>query len=129
MVMNKKPVILVVDDESDMCEMLVTILYEEGYVTDIVNRGKDAVKKVKDGGVDFVMLDIMMPEMDGIETLRQIKAVRHDIPVVMITAYATLKTAQESMRLGAYDYITKPFNLGCVRGVIKQGLEEQYTNT
>ena len=129
MVMNKKPVILVVDDESDMCEMLVTILYEEGYVTDIVNRGKDAVKKVKDGGVDFVMLDIMMPEMDGIETLRQIKAVRHDIPVVMITAYATLKTAQESMRLGAYDYITKPFNLGCVKEVIKQGLEEQqYTN-
>jgi DNA-binding NtrC family response regulator len=129
MVMNKKPVILVVDDESDMCEMLVTILYEEGYVTDIVNRGKDAVKKVKDGGVDFVMLDIMMPEMDGIETLRQIKAVRHDIPVVMITAYATLKTAQESMRLGAYDYITKPFNLECVREVVKQGLEEQYTNT
>jgi len=125
----RKPVILVVDDESDMCEMLVTILYEEGYVTDIVNSGKDAVKKVKDGGVDFVLLDIMMPEMGGIETLQQIKAVRHDIPVVMITAYATLKTAQESMRLGAYDYITKPFNLGCVREVIKQGLEEQYINT
>ncbi|HHT9111792.1 MAG: sigma-54-dependent Fis family transcriptional regulator [Planctomycetes bacterium] len=125
----KKPVILVVDDESDMCEMFVTILYEEGYVTDIVNSGKDAVKKVKDGGVDFVLLDIMMPEMSGIETLQQIKAVRPDIPVVMITAYATLKTAQESMRLGAYDYITKPFNLGCVMEVIKQGLEEQYTNT
>ncbi len=125
----KKPVILVVDDESDVCEMLVTILYEEGYVTDIANNGKDAVKRVKDGGVDFVLLDIMMPEMGGIETLRQIKAVRPDIPVVMITAYATLKTAQESMRLGACDYITKPFNLECVREVIKQGLEEQYTNT
>lgn len=107
----KKPVILVVDDESDVCEMLVSILYEEGYVTDIANNGKDAVKRVKDGGVDFVLLDIMMPEMGGIETLRQIKAVRHDIPVVMITAYATLKTAQEAMRLGACDYITKPFNL------------------
>ena len=125
----RKPVILVVDDESDMCEMLVTILYEEGYVTDIANSGKDAVKKVKDGGVDFVLLDIMMPEMGGIETLQQIKAVRPDIPVVMITAYATLKTAQESMRLGAYDYITKPFNPECVKEVIKQGLEEQYTNT
>ena len=125
----RKPVILVVDDEPDMCEMLVTILYKEGYVTDMANNGKDAIKRVKDGGVDFVLLDIMMPEMGGIETLRQIKAVRHDIPVVMITAYATLKTAQESMMLGAYDYITKPFNLGCVREVIKQGLEEQYTNT
>lgn len=125
----RKPVILVVDDESDMCEMLVTILYKEGYVTDMANNGKDAIKRVKDGGVDFVLLDIMMPEMGGIETLQQIKAVRPDIPVVMITAYATLKTAQESMRLGAYDYITKPFNLECVREVIKQGLEEQYTNT
>ena len=125
----RKPVILVVDDEPDMCEMLVTILYKEGYVTDMANNGKDAVKRVKDGGVDFVLLDIMMPEMGGMETLRQIKAVRHDIPVVMITAYATLKTAQESMRLGAYDYITKPFNLECVKEVIKQGLEEQYANT
>ncbi len=125
----KKPVILVVDDESDVCEMIVTILYEEGYVIDMANSGKDAVKKVKDGNVDFVLLDIMMPEMDGIETLQQIKAVRPDIPVVMITAYATLKTAQEALRLGAYDYITKPFNLECVKEVIKQGIEEQYTNT
>jgi len=125
----KKPVILVVDDESDMCEMLVAILYGEGYGTDMANSGKAAVKKVKDGGVDFVLLDVIMPEMGGIETLQQIKAVRPDIPVVMITAYATLKTAQEAMRLGAYDYITKPFNLGCVKAVIKQGLEEQYTNT
>lgn len=125
----KKPVILVVDDESDMCEMLVSLLYEEGYVTDIANNGKDAVKRVKDGGVDFVLLDIMMPEMSGIETLQRIKAIRPGLPVVMITAYATLKTAQEAMSLGAYDYITKPFNLGCVMEVIKQGLEEQYTNT
>jgi len=125
----KKPVILIVDDESDMCEMIAATLYEEGYVTDIVNSGKDAIKKVLDGGVDFVLLDIMMPEMSGIETLQRIKAIQPGLPVVLITAYATLKTAQEAMRLGAYDYITKPFNLECVREVIKQGLEEQYTNT
>ncbi len=125
----KKPVILVVDDESDMCEMLVAILSGEGYGTDMANSGKEAVKKVKDEGVDFVLLDIMMPEMSGIETLQQIKAVRPGLPVVMITAYATLKTAQEAMNFGAYDYITKPFNLECVKEVIKQGLEEQYTNT
>jgi len=124
----KKPVILVVDDESDVCEMLVTILYEEGYVTDMANSGKDAIKKVLNGGVDFVLLDIIMPEMGGIETLQQIKAIRPGLPVVMITACATLKTAQEAMSLGAYDYITKPFNLECVKEVIKQGLEEQYTD-
>ena len=125
----KKPVILIVDDESDMCEMIAATLYEEGYVTDIVNSGKDAIKKVLDGGVDFVLLDIMMPEMSGIETLQRIKAIQPGLPVVLITAYATLKTAQEAMRLGAYDYITKPFNLECVKEVIKQGLEEQYANT
>lgn len=125
----KKPVILVVDDEQDLCEMLVKIFYEEGYVTDMANSGKDAIKKIREGGVDFVLLDIMMPEMSGIETLQQIKAIRPGLPVVMITAYATLKTAQEAMSLGAYDYITKPFNLECVREVIKHGLEEQYTNT
>src|SRR5574337_627150 len=124
----KKPVILVVDDERDICEMLIKTFYEEGYLTDMANSGIEAIKKVLDGGVDFVLLDIMMPEMSGIETLRRIKVIRPELPVVMITAYATLKTAQEAMRLGAYDYITKPFNLECVRDVIKQGLEEQYTN-
>ena len=125
----KKPVILIVDDESDMCEMIAATLYEEGYVTDIVKSGKDAIEKVLDGGVDFVLLDIMMPEMSGIETLQRITAIQPGLPVVMITAYATLKTAQEAMSLGAYDYITKPFNLECVKEVIKQGLEEQYANT
>lgn len=125
----KKPVILVVDDEQDLCEMLVKIFYEEGYVTDMANSGKDAIKKIREGGVDFVLLDIMMPEMSGIETLQQIKAIRPELPIVMITAYATLKTAQEAMRFGAYDYITKPFNLECIKEVIKHGLEEQqYTN-
>lgn len=124
----EKSVVLVVDDERDICEMFIKILYEEGYLTDMANSGREAIKKVLDGRLDFVLLDIMMPEMSGIETLRRIKAIRPELPVVMITAYATLKTAQEAMRLGAYDYITKPFNLECVKEVIKQGLEEQYTN-
>lgn len=124
----EKPVILVVDDERDICEMFIKIFYEEGYLTDMANNGKEAIKKVLDGRLDFVLLDIMMPEMSGIETLRRIKTIRPELPVVMVTAYATLKTAQEAMRLGAYDYITKPFNLECVKEVIKQGLEEQYTN-
>ena len=124
-----KPIVLVVDDEPDMGEMLTRLLYSQGYLTDIAYCGKEAVEKVQAGNVDFVLLDIMMPGMNGIETLRRIKAIRSEIPVVMITAYATLKTAQEAMNLGAYDYITKPFNLDCIMDVIKQGLEEQNANT
>ncbi|KAA0243827.1 MAG: response regulator [Candidatus Brocadia sp. AMX2] len=124
----EKPVVLVVDDERDICEMFIKILYEDGYLTDMAKSGKEAIKKVLDERLDFVLLDIMMPEMSGIETLRRIKAIRPELPVVMITAFATLKTAQEAMKLEAYDYITKPFNLECVKEVIKQGLEEQYTN-
>lgn len=127
--MKTKPVILIVDDEPDMGEMLTKLLYSEGYLTDIAFSGKDAVKKVRTGNVDFVMLDIMMPGMNGIETLQQIKDFQPEIPVVMITAYATLKTAQEAMKLGAYDYITKPFNFDCIMDIIKQGLEEQNENT
>ncbi len=129
MEMRIKPIILIVDDEPDMCEMLTRILYSEGYLTDVAGSGKEAVQKVRTENVDLVLLDIMMLGMNGIETLQRIKTICPGLPVVMITAYATLKTAQEAMSLGAYDYITKPFNLECVREVIKQGLEEQYTNT
>ena len=125
----RKPLILVVDDEHDLCEMLINVLFEEGYRTDIANSGAEGIKKVQGGGVDFVLLDIMMQEMNGIETLQRIKAICPGLPVAMITACATLKTAQEAMSLGAYDYITKPFNLECVREVIRHGLEEQQYTT
>ena len=121
----KKPVILVVDDEPDMCEMLSELLSDEGYKLETATNGKDAVKKVLGGSVDIVLLDIMMPGQDGIDTLRQIKDIRPKLPVVMITGFGTLSTARNAMKLGAYDYITKPFNIDCIKEVIKQGLEEQ----
>ncbi|MEK6558657.1 MAG: response regulator [Planctomycetota bacterium] len=121
----KKPVILVVDDEPDMCEMLSELLSDEGYKLETATNGKDAVKKVLGGSVDIVLLDIMMPGQDGIDTLRQIKDIRPKLPVVMITGFGTLSTARNAMKLGAYDYITKPFNIDCIKEIIKQGLEEQ----
>lgn len=121
----KKPVILVVDDEPDMCEMLSELLSDEGYKLETATNGKDAVKKVLGGSVDIVLLDIMMPGQDGIDTLRQIKDIRPKLPVVMITGFGTLSTARNAMKLGAYDYITKPFNIDCIKEIIKQGLEGQ----
>ena len=121
----KKPTILVVDDEPDMCEMLAELLSDEGYTADMTTNGKEAVKKVLGGSVDIVLLDIMMPGQDGIETLRQIKDIRPKLPVVVVTGFGTLSTARNAMKFGAYDYITKPFNIDCIKEVIKQGLEEQ----
>ena len=113
------------DDEPDMCEMLSELLSDEGYKLETATNGKDAVKKVLGGSVDIVLLDIMMPGQDGIDTLRQIKDIRPKLPVVMITGFGTLSTARNAMKLGAYDYITKPFNIDCIKEIIKQGLEEQ----
>ena len=121
----KKPVVLIVDDEPDICEMLAKILSGEGYVVNITDSGKMAVKKVMDECADIVLLDIVMPGQNGIETLRQIKAVQPDLPVVMITAFGTLTTVQEALKFGAFDYITKPFDIECVKEVIKQRLEER----
>ena len=92
----KKPVILVVDDEPDMCEMLSELLSDEGYKLETATNGKDAVKKVLGGSVDIVLLDIMMPGQDGIDTLRQIKDIRPKLPVVMITGFGTLSTARNA---------------------------------
>ena len=71
------------------------------------------------------MLDIKMPGMDGIAVLERIKKINPEIQVVMITAYGSLKTAREAMKLGAFDYITKPFDLKFIRQVIKDALSER----
>lgn len=120
---SRKPVILIVDDEPDICEMLARLFSEEGYGTTTVVTGKGAVKKVLEGGIDVVLLDVIMPEPDGINVLRQIKAIRPKIPVVMMTAFGAPTTAREAMRMGAYDYITKPFDFEGVKEIIRQGLE------
>ena len=124
----KKPVILIVDDEPDICEMLAKILSKEGYEVKITTNGKGTLKEVTNGKVDIVLLDIIMPEQDGIETLRQIKAIRPQIPVIMFTAYVSMSTIRDAMRFGAYDYIAKPFDLESIKKVIKKRLKEQCIN-
>lgn len=121
---SRKLVILIVDDEPDICEMLARLFSEEGYSATTVVSGKGAVKRVMEGEVDVVLLDIIMPQPDGIDVLRQIKSIRSGLPVVMMTAFGDLTTARDAMRLGAYDYITKPFDFECVKKIIQQGLEE-----
>jgi len=117
--------ILIVDDEKDTCEVLTEILTEEGYQTFYALSGQSALTKVKRNKPDLVLLDIKMPEMDGVEVLKRIKKTDKDIEVVMITAYGALDTARDAMRQGAFDYVTKPFDMNFIKMVVKEALKEK----
>jgi len=121
--MKKK--ILVVDDNKETCDILTEILAEEGYQTFFALSGRLALDTVKKKKPELVLLDIKMPKMDGIEVLKRIKKIDEEVVVVMITGYGALDTAKEAMRLGAYDYITKPFDLDSIKVVIRDALSER----
>lgn len=117
--------ILVVDDEAHICDIFYRILTKGGYKVSTAANGKKALEITKKKKPDLVLLDLKLPDLDGIKVLRQIKEIRKDIMVIVITAYGTVKTAREAMKLGAYDYISKPFNLTKVENLIKKTLEMQ----
>lgn len=117
--------ILIIDDEVELCQSLSEILKEEeeSYKVSVANSSKEGLVKIKEEMPDLVLLDIKMPEMDGIETLGKIKAIDKDILVIMLTAYQTVETAVKAMKLGAYDYISKPFSYEELRIIIKRALQ------
>src|SRR3989338_6889854 len=116
--------VLVVDDEIEIQKVLSKILIRKGYVVETAGNGKEALSLVRKSKPDIVLLDIMMPKLDGIETLRRIKALHEKVIVMMITAYGSIKTAREAMRFGAYDYITKPFDMDFIYQIIEESLKE-----
>lgn len=121
--MRKKPQILVIDDEKDICNVLKKVLTLDGYTVFTALDGVSGLKIVKEKRPDIILLDLKMPKMDGIEVLRHIKKIDKNIVVVIITGYGTMDTARMAMKLGAFDYITKPIDLEYVKAVIKDGLK------
>jgi len=115
--------LLVVDDEPNMAW-----LFEQSFGRDFVvvkaHSGMEALEKLAAKPVDLVMLDLMMPGMDGLATLREIKRRYPSLPVVMMTAYATVKTAVEAIKAGAADYVMKPFDLDEIRRVMEAALPQ-----
>ncbi|MDP2689952.1 MAG: sigma-54 dependent transcriptional regulator [Deltaproteobacteria bacterium] len=104
----RRPVVLIVDDEEHIRRTL-QLLLDEHYEVVTADNGSDAVEIVRSKGVDIVLMDINLPEMDGIEALEKIKEVDGDVGVVMLSAFDSAKQAVSALRKGAYDYITKPF--------------------
>jgi two-component system, NtrC family, response regulator PilR len=118
-----QPTILIVDDEPSMREMLRIVLRRDGYDVVVAENGRQAIEQLQRGPIDFLLSDIRMPDVSGVEVLRAAKEVNRDIVAFMMTAFASTETAVEAMRLGAVDYFTKPFNMDELRLKVRQQLE------
>ena len=107
--MSEKKSIMLIDNEEGLCRMMEAVLHDSGYKVKAYTRSFQAVDDFAPGVWDLVITDIKMPGMDGIEVLQRIKAIQPSIPVIMITAYATVEMSIQALRKGAYDMLTKPF--------------------
>ena len=117
--------ILVVDDEPSMRQMLAIVLKREGYEVVLAENGKMAVAALERGPFDLLISDIKMPDMSGVEVLRAAKRIDPDILGMMITAFASTETAIEAMRLGACDYLSKPFDIDLLKMKVREKVENR----
>lgn len=120
-IMNR---ILIIDDEKGMRDFLSIMLKKDGYDVSLAESGEEGLRAIQKDIFDLVITDVKMAGVDGIEVLKYIKDVSPETVVIMITAYAETETAVEAMKLGAYDYITKPFKVDEMRLVIQKALEK-----
>ena len=117
--------ILVIDDEPDIGWLFSKILSEEGYKVLVSLNGEEGISKVKKEKPDLVFLDLKLPGMDGMEILQEIRTFDKDLLVIVLTAYETVKTAVEAMKLGAFDYLSKPVNIDRIKTTIKNAIRTQ----
>jgi DNA-binding NtrC family response regulator len=119
------PRVLVIDDEMIVCESCKRILEEEGYEVETALSGKEAFDKMKASPFDIVITDLKMPGIDGMEILKTFRKEYPDAIIIMITGFSTVETAVEAMKLGAFDYIPKPFTPDEVSIVVKKAIEKK----
>jgi putative nucleotidyltransferase with HDIG domain len=122
---KKKGVILVVDDEFSIREILSDVLSNEGFTIYTAENGIEALKIIQESAPDLVITDMKMPKMGGMELLYQINSMRNRVITIMMTGFATVETAVEAIKKGAYDYIMKPFQFSELLRVIEHALEKQ----
>lgn len=118
--------ILIIEDDVKVQRLISDILEEEGYKTIEVGDGKKAIQEVRKSLPDLVLLDIGLPDIDGITVLKNIKEIKKDIIVIIVSGYKSIDQAVQAMKLGAYDYVSKPFNNEELLLVIKKALRTQY---
>ena len=123
--LSNKRTILVVDDEPIMQEILSEFLSDEGYNVEVARSGEEGVELAKTHPYDCAVVDLMMPGIDGIQTTQELKEIDPTLPVIMITAYASVESAVEAMKRGAHEYITKPFKNDEVLLVVQSAIKHR----
>jgi CheY-like chemotaxis protein len=122
--MNSRP-ILIVDDEKNIRLALSMALEQLGIPVETAASGEEALAKVAQAEYDLMLLDLRMPGMDGMEVLRQVSQRRPELKVIIITAYGSIDLAVEAMKLGAVDFLQKPFDVAQVREMVRRILEKE----
>lgn len=118
--MQKK--LLVVDDEEEICDFLKSFFEDRQFLVEVAHSGVQAIEKARKFGPHIILLDIQMPEMDGLKALKVLKEDNPKVKVIMVTAVETQEKIEESMRLGADNYITKPLSLEYLENEVQEKL-------
>lgn len=121
--MNNNITIMVIDDQPGIRRLLAEVLQEDGYNVAIAANGYEALQKVKEITPQLILMDMKMPGMDGLETFRELKKIGKAERVIMMTAYGELELVKEAMSLGAYKYITKPFDINEIKKIVAEALD------
>ena len=117
--------ILVADDDPDIRELLREFLAQEGFAVSLAASGQDVLQAIAGNTYDLILLDLRMPEMNGLDVLKQLSARKLDVPIIVMTAHSSSSTAIQATQLGAYDYVVKPFELDDVLLTIRRYFERQ----
>lgn len=123
--MSRSVRILIADDEMSLRLVLQTAINKIGYEVDTVKNGKEALHMAKENYYDVAILDIRMPEMDGLQAFYEIHKINPNLPIILMTAFGSSETAVDAMKHGAYDYILKPFNLDEVKIIVNRAIRMQ----
>ena len=123
--MNKKIKVLIVDDQADLLDLLESNLQSSGFITEKAANGREALDKLKEFAADVVITDYMMPVLNGLELLKNIKKSHSAVQVIMLTAFGSLETAVTAIKAGAFDYLTKPFSFTELSVLIEKACSER----
>lgn len=119
--------VLIVDDQKGVRRLLEELFKKEGYEVNVAVDGKDSIEKVKAYTPDVILMDMKMPNMNGLEASEEIIKYDHTIPIIMMTAYGEMEVVQKALEAGVKKYITKPFDIIDLRNLVREVLEQRTT--